>query len=221
MIRVSRLFAFVGLLLWSTAALALRCDAASAFAGTIAEARTQLELAVARDQLARKNLEGVGDSSAKNPLSPEEKDKRIKQQLAIDSENLLLLDAIVCKFGWPTKSALGEKAALAAFLIVQHSALPVQEIYVPSLKAAVVAKEADPTHLATLEDRINVRNGRPQIYGSQLCYRPGGGVAWRPLVEENEAKLDAVRASIGLSSIKQYAAHFGAEYVPPSQLGCK
>ena len=154
-------------------------------------------------------------------MLPEEKDKRIKEQLTVDRENLALLDVIVCKFGWPAKSVFGEKAAVAAFLIVQHAALPVQETYLRSLKAAVVAKEADPAHLATLEDRINVRNGRPQVYGSQLCYLPGGGVAWRPMVEENEAKLNAIRASIGLSSIKQYAANFGGQYTPPSQLGCK
>ncbi len=221
MTRISQMLALVGLLFASTAAFAQRCDVASAFAGTIAEARTQLEAAVVRDQLVRKNLGGVGDSSAMNPLSPEEKDKRIKERLTVDRENLALLDTIVCKFVWPTKSAFGEKAALAAFLIVQHSPLPVQETYLPSLKAAVVAKEADPTHLATLEDRINVRNGRPQVYGSQVCYRPGGGFAWRPLVEENEAKLDAIRASIGLRSISQYAAAFGGRYTPPSQLGCK
>ena len=163
----SRLFAFVGLLFACTTAFSQRCDVAPAFAGTIALARTQLEAALTRDQLVRKNLEGVGDSSTKNPLPPEEKDKRIKEQLTVDRENLALLDVIVCKFGWPTKSALGEKAALTPFLIVQHADLPVQETYLPSIKAAVAAKEADPTHLATLEDRINVRHGRPQVYGSQ------------------------------------------------------
>ena len=221
MMRVNRLLALVGLLFASTTALAQRCDVALAFAGTAVEAGIQLEAALMRDQLVRKNLEGVGDPSAKNPLSPDEQGKRIKEQFAVDRENLALLDAIVCKFGWPAKSAFGEKAALAAFLIVQHSALPVQETYLPSLKTAVVAKEADPTHLATLEDRINLRNGRPQVYGSQVCHRPDGRYAWRPLVEEDETKLDAVRASIGLRSIKQYAAGFGGQYAPPSHLGCK
>ena len=167
MMQVSRLLALVGLSFVSAAALAQRCDVASAFEGTTVEARAQLEAALARDQLVRKNLERVGDSSAKNLLPPEEKDKRIKEQLTVDRENLALLDVIVCKFGWPTKSALGEKAALTPFLIVQHADLPVQETYLPSIKAAVAAKEADPTHLATLEDRINVRHGRPQVYGSQ------------------------------------------------------
>ena len=55
----------------------------------------------------------------------------------------------------------------------------------------------------------------------KLCYLPGGRLAWRPLVEEDEAKLDAIRASVGLSSIKQYAENIGTKYTPPSQLNCK
>ena len=213
--------ALVGVTLVSTVALAKRCDVAPAFAGTLAEARLTLEAAFIRDQQARKSLEGLGDRSAKNSLSPEEQDKRVKVQIAVDKENLALLDGIVCKYGWPKRTNVGELAAQAAFLIVQHAALPVQEQYVTLLKAAVETKEADAAFLATLEDRINVRNGRPQQYGSQLCLRADGRYAWRALAEEDEAKLDAVRASIGLGSIKQYAAAIGAVYAPPSKLGCQ
>lgn len=109
---------------------------------------------------------------------------------------------------------------MAAFLIVQHADLAVQERYLPTLQGAAKAKQARPDLVATLEDRINVRLKRPQRYGTQLCFLKGGGYAWPPIENENEEALNGIRETVGLEPIKRHAARIGIEYVPPSKRPC-
>ncbi len=68
----------------------------------------------------------------------------LKQQRAVDEANLKRLWEIVSTSDWPKRSVVGDKAAVAAFLIVQHSDLATQKQYPPLVKASVVAGEARP-----------------------------------------------------------------------------
>ena len=145
----------------------------------------------------------------------------LRDQQIADLANLKLLDSIVCKFGWPGIDANGQQASLAALLIVQHAELAVQETYLPMLQIAAASQQAQPSQVATLEDRVNVRNKRPQRYASQLCFLKGGGYAWQPIENEDEAAIDAARETVGLGTIKSYAENFKIEYVPPSKKACE
>ena len=66
-----------------------------------------------------------------------------------------------------------------------------------------------------LEDRILVRNGKKQVYGTQLHSGPdtGGKLVLAPI--EDEEHVDKRRASVGLMPLKEYLKHFGIEYTPP------
>ena len=92
-----------------------------------------------------------------------------------DSLNLARLEWVVAEHGWPRVSRVGRPAAQAAFLVVQHSPLDVQERYLALLRSAVEAGEGIPSNLAYLTDRIRVRRGEPQVYGSQLQRNPTTG----------------------------------------------
>jgi len=135
-------------------------------------------------------------------------------------DNLALLDSIFCKLGWPGIDAVGQRASFAAFLIVQHAELAAQESYLPALQKAATNNQAQPAQVATLEDRISVRRGRAQRYGTQLCYLKGGGYAWRPIENEDESALNAARERVGLGSISAYAAGFKTTYTTPSRKPC-
>ncbi len=197
-----------------------RCVGVAKFDGTIADAKAQLESALARDQQFRRQTQNSNPSATAQQPSPEARQQLLLDQQKIDLANLKLLDSIVCKFGWPEIDAVGQRASLAAFLIVQHAELVVQESYLPALQKAAEAKQSQPSLVATLEDRINVRNKRPQRYASQLCFVKGGGYAWQPIEDEDESKINAVRAAVGLGTIQSYAANFKIEYVRPSQKSC-
>ena len=57
--------------------------------------------------------------------------------------------------------------------------------------------EASKQNLALLEDRLLIRQGKPQRYGSQV--ETQNGVGLKPT--EDEANLDTRRASMGLGPI--------------------
>ncbi len=204
----------------SAATLDERCVGTAKFDGTVADAKVQLESAQERDQQSRKQTQSSNASSTEPKPSLETRQQLLLDQQKLDLDNLKLLDSIVCKLGWPGTDVVGQRASFAAFLIVQHAELAVQESYLPTLQKAAASKQAQPSQVAMLEDRINIRNKRPQRYASQLCFLKGGGYAWQPVENEDEAAIDAARGTVGLGTIKSYAANFKIEYVPPSKKAC-
>lgn len=133
----------------------------------------------------------------------------IQQQQSRDEANLLRLKTIIATHGWPARTRLGDKAARTAFLVIQHADEATQEAYLPLLRAAVDAGEARADDLALLEDRILVRQGKLQRYGSQL--RSADGVLeFYPI--DDEAHVDARRKSVGLPPLAEYARQLGLKY---------
>ncbi len=204
----------------SATTLAERCASVEKFDGTIAHAKAQLEAALERDQQLRKQTQSSSASATERQPSPDARQQLLRDQQKIDLANLKLLDSIVCQLGWLGIDAVGQRASLAAFLIVQHAELAVQETYLPTLQKAAASKQLQPSQVAILEDRINIRNKRSQRYASQLCFLKGGGYAWQPVENEDEAAIDAARETVGLGTIKSYAASFKIEYTPPSKTAC-
>ena len=107
---------------------------------------------------------------------------------------------IVRTVGWPTLSKVGAMAEHKAWLLVQHADLEFQrECF--ALMEREPADEVCPRHLAYLEDRIRVREGRLQRYGTQLETRGDG---WKPLPVDDPEGLDARRKAVGLEPITEY-----------------
>jgi hypothetical protein len=65
------------------------------------------------------------------------------------------------------KSRGGDFASQAVWLVIQHSDLELQKQYLPQLEEAERNGDLPPAMIATLKDRIDVREGRPQKYGTQ------------------------------------------------------
>jgi hypothetical protein len=118
--------------------------------------------------------------------------------------------------GWPKRSVVGTKAADAAFLIVQHathdSAFQVRML--PLLTAAATAGEAGSQDVAMLADRIAVRRGQPQMYGTQAKLVEGKLVL-DPIADS--ANVDARRARIGLPPLAVYMKLLDSLYTPPAR----
>ena len=141
----------------------------------------------------------------------------VERQNELDSRNRQRLDEIVKEHGWPKTSAFGEDASGVAFLIVQHSELEYQKKYLPLIKEAVSRNEARPSDLAMLEDRILTREGKKQIYGTQLRLNQKTQVMELYPIEDEE-NVDARRAKVGLAPLAQYLKKaFGIDYVPPKK----
>jgi len=135
-----------------------------------------------------------------------------KKQDEIDRRNLARLEEIVRQHGWPGRSLVGEEASTAAFLILQHADLTSQKKYFPLLKKAAAEGEARPADAAMLEDRILMKEGKKQIYGTQVRSGPetGGKLELYPI--QDEEQVEERRAEVGLPPLADYLKLFGLEY---------
>jgi hypothetical protein len=131
-----------------------------------------------------------------------------KLQTAIDVANLKRLIEIIDNFGWPGVRFAGG-ASQAAFLVLQHADTATQRKYLPLLRDAVKRHDAMGSHLAMLEDRVRLADGKPQLYGTQLSGNP---LRFDPI--EDPAHVDQRRRSVGLEPLAEFAKQIGVTYVP-------
>jgi len=140
----------------------------------------------------------------------------VKKQNKIDKRNIFRLEEIIARYGWPTKSMVGKEASDSAFLIVQHADLSYQKKYFPLLKEAALRNEARPDHVAMMEDRMLMGEGKKQIYGTGLKTDDvTKELKLWPI--ENEEEVDARRRAVGLPPMAEYLKMMGLIYTPPKK----
>lgn len=157
------------------------------------------------DQAARQRIGAVERQHGRN--SPEMQ-ALWNEIAAADAVNLPKVEAILARHGWLGPRQIGRKANSALFLVIQHADLAVQQKYLPLMRDAVKAGRAAGSSLALLEDRIALREGRPQTFGSQIGTDPATGQSYvMPLSDPD--RVDERRAAVGLEPISDYAKRFG------------
>jgi len=129
----------------------------------------------------------------------------------IDSTNLIEIESMISKYGWPGESFVGAKGNNTVFLVIQHSDLKTQEKYLPLLEQSVKNHESRASDLALLRDRILMRQNKKQIYGSQIIRDEATG-GWKFYSIEDEKNVNIRRKEMGLGPIEEYAKHFGIVY---------
>jgi len=138
----------------------------------------------------------------------------------VDTENTARMKEIVEEYGWPTKSLVGEDGARSAWLLVQHAdADPTFQRRCLELMKTVEPGEVSPVDVAYLTDRVLVNEGKKQIYGTQF-WSMGGELVPRPI--EDEARVEELRAEIGMISMQEYHRRMtGRDWVPSAGQGAK
>jgi len=162
-----------------------------------------------------------------------EEDKRVRAELAATGElyqgyaprmaevhqrHARQLETLIDQFGWPGKSLVGVEGSHAAWLVLQHAigSPELQRKCVPLLAKAVALQDAEPTHLAYLEDRICFFERRPQRYGTQFDWDENDQMT--PWKIEDPEQVDEYRRHVGLEPLaeKIEQPHKGTEgEVPP------
>lgn len=168
------------------------------------ELRIELERMLETDQALRQEIWGIVQQHG--PSSPEAKEAW-KKGAEVDGKNLARLLEMLDTYGWPGTSLVGEKACKGAFLVLQHGDLATQKKYLPLLRAATAAGEIETTALPLLEDRVRLKEGRDQLYGSQLVHGKDGKPALWPI--EDAAHVDERRASVGMPPLAEYLGRVG------------
>ena len=175
--------------------------------------RVELTQMLDADQKWRNMADSVEKTHGTNSKELRELWRRQKET---DNKNMRRLERIIKKYGWPAESLVGGEASLAAFLILQHADYQYQKKYFPMVKEAQKEGEIEAGNVALLEDRILVREGKKQIYGSQLIRNQKTG-KYELYPIEDEEHVDLMRASVGLPPIAEYLKEFGLDYVPPKK----
>ena len=151
---------------------------------------------------------------AKLLISMEKKDQDVFTDPNVDedereilvAENTRELKKIVEAIGWPTKNKVGEKASSAAWLIAQHTHdRDFREKTLTLLGRSVALGHAAPDEYAYLIDRYLVRNGKPQIFGTQakpIMEWKSDEPEFEPIA--NPEYIDYLRAAVGLHSFGFY-----------------
>ena len=129
-----------------------------------------------------------------------------------DSLNLIKIKAILDKYGWLGPEEIGYDGNQTLFLVIQHSDLATQQKYLPVMRDAVKKSKAQPSALALLEDRVALREGKRQMYGSQVGSNPDGTNYILPL--DDPDNVDKRRAEVGLGPLSEYVARWNIKWDP-------
>jgi hypothetical protein len=132
---------------------------------------------------------------------------------ARDSVNLGKVKAILDEKGWVGPNKVGGQASMTLFLVIQHADIATQQKYLPMMREAVARGDADRSNLALLEDRVMLREGGKQRYGSQIGTDDSTRINYiLPL--ENPDSVDVWRAEMGLGPLADYVKQWGIVWAP-------
>ena len=131
----------------------------------------------------------------------------IGEMARVDFENTQWLKAHVAAKGWPKYTEVGEKAANAAWLLVQHAdhdpAFQLQALRL--MEPLLATKEISPRDYAYLYDRITLKLTGKQRFATQFWCKDG---TMQPQPLEQPDAVDELRAAMQLEPLAEYRQFF-------------
>lgn len=129
-----------------------------------------------------------------------------------DSLNIIKLENLVSRFGYEN---IIDIDAGAFFIIIQHASLQKQLKYIPCFKESAKKGKMSGQNIALMEDRINIRTGKKQVYGTQICKNPETEEQYVCPLEDPD-NVDKRRSEIGFPKgfilLGDYTKYFGFEW---------
>ncbi len=121
----------------------------------------------------------------------------------VDRRNTARMKVIVVKHGWPTKRMVGRDGMRAAWLLVQHAdqAVAFQRKCLALMGRLQKTGQVSRKDVAYLTDRVQVNEGKPQVYGTQFHVVDG---ARQPRPIHDAPNVEKRRKSMGLTTMKEY-----------------
>jgi hypothetical protein len=148
-----------------------------------------------------------------NQLAKEDQEMRsghkkgVKLDANIDKRNTAELKDIIEEYGWPTILLVGKKASSNAWLLAQHADKDqkFQEDVLKLLKK--IHKKTDgtdinPANIAYLTDRLLVKKGKKQQFGTQFDFNKIGRLILHPI--KNPEAVDKLRKEYNLPPLKKF-----------------
>lgn len=217
--RAKALSLLVALLIWPILGSAqspeqtwrTRCPAAAAWmdkhedhlvpAMKARDATRQLTKPMLQEELQRRVDEDQEARRAWNPQTPDA--DAADGVRRVDADNLRWLKRQLVRRGLPTVSEVGEYGVHLIWLLIHHAddSPDLQRIALGMFKGRLDAGEFDAADFARLSDRVALKQGRAQPYGTQYPWANGGlSVQSVPNLEE----IAVNRGALGLMSLEDY-----------------
>lgn len=138
-----------------------------------------------------------------------------------DAANRRIVSELLDRGGWP--SGISDESSETIWLVIDHADLAMQKRYMPLIEEQVRAGRVSASGYATLLDRMLMREGLPQRYGTQTVSHSrlvegdsarveSVGYVW-PV--ENPERIDSLRAAVGLGPIGEYVRLVEETYGSP------
>jgi len=191
---------------WDTVAAAIKQNKERNEADMDKELVSKLDTIMQDDQKYRMKISKIETKYGKDSKEMKDLWQTINKY---DSIDLIKTTAIIDKYGWPGPSMAGREGSQAVFLVIQHADIKTQDKYLPVMRKAVENKEASPASLALLEDRVALRHGQKQTYGSQITTDAQGSYL-APLTDPDN--VDKRRREAGLGPLADYLLSFGLKW---------
>lgn len=157
------------------------------------------------DQKYRLQIDSINKKYGRESAEIKEHWKKIQ---FIDSINLIIVSKILDERGWLGSNFVGKNGNMTLFLVIQHADSATQVKYLPMMREAVKNGNASGGQLALLEDRIALRQGKKQIYGSQIGTDNKTGVSFVQDLDDPD-NVDKRRAEVGLPPLADYVKKWG------------
>tara|TARA_R110002096_G_scaffold153935_1_gene317961 strand:- start:309 stop:980 length:672 start_codon:yes stop_codon:yes gene_type:complete len=164
------------------------------------------------DQVLRRLM---GCARERFGIDSEEMKTFYKVLAKLDSQNVVSLSKMVDERGWLGISDIGVEANKSQWLIIQHAKIDLQEKYLPLLRESFNKNESNGSHLAMLEDRILIRKGKKQIYGTQVKMDPKNG-KWYLHPIKDSLNVDKRRHELGMQTLTEYMNEHNIEFNKPN-----
>ena len=172
------------------------------------QAGSNEELAGELIEMEVKDVAAIEETrKAKKEADPKALEAAAQRWSEIKQRNTTRLKVVINRYGWPGRALVGDKAAHAAFIVVQHSDhdREFQKTCLPLLQAAGRRGEIELWQIAFLTDRILVAEGKKQLYGTQFdpCeHSPDDPDS--PCAIEDPERLELRRKEMGLPPMSDY-----------------
>jgi hypothetical protein len=119
-----------------------------------------------------------------------------------DSINLTKVSRILTEYGWPDKKTIGERGTTTLFFVIQHADQSTQEKYLPMIEKAMEDNNLPKRQFAMFYDRLVLRRGERQVYGTQLASSKELKLPYvLPLADPKN--VDSRRAQMGLNTMQE------------------
>jgi hypothetical protein len=159
---------------------------------------SQLRVRFAADQRVRAEMDSAAEALGDVDKIP---DSTIAAWDTVDVRNTRWLKGILHDSGWPGYRLVGVEGSHQAWILLQHADKDIafQQLGLTLMQRAVKIGDASAADMAYLVDRIRIKQGKAQLYGTQFLFRAGKR---EPFPIEDAEHVNDRRTAVGLPPLK-------------------